>query len=140
MKLSQLTQLNELDINGTIVKYHGLDLMIAPLGNERYDKALQRIVANYRTANSYPSGDIPPEVMNDSVRQAMAEGVLVGWNHLTDDDDKPIPYSVQKSRELLLSNYRFFKDVMVLATNLRNDALRLATADEGNSNATSSGS
>ena len=140
MKLSQITQLNDLDINGTVVKYHGINLLIAPIGNERYDKALQRLVAQYRTANSYPTGNLPDDVMNDLVRQAIAEGVLVGWDNLTDDDDKPIPYSLQKSRELIMSNYRFFRDVMIHATNLRSDALRLAAADEGNSNATSSGS
>lgn len=140
MKLSQLNRLNELDVNGTVVRYHGIDLLIAPLGNERYDKALQRLVAQYRAANSYPTGNLPDDVMNDLARQAVAEGVLVGWEQLTDDNDQPIPYTPQKSRELIMTNYRFFRDVMIFATNMRTEALRLAAADEGNSNATSSGS
>lgn len=141
MKLSSLAQLNELDTLGTEVSYgDGLKLRIAPVGNENYDKSLQNQIGQYRLSNNYPTGELPEEVMNSIVRQAVAEGVLVGWTNLTDDDDKPIPYSTQKSRELIMGNYRFFRDVMILATNLRNSVLRHAQADAGNSPATSSGS
>lgn len=141
MKISAFNDLQKLDNEGTEVPYNGMTLIIAPIGNEKYDRELRRLIDKYRNEHDSSSGEIPSAQMEEIIREVHASCILLGWSGLTEDDEKtPIPYSKELAAKLIRENYRFYKDVMVIATKLQARALSTARAEEGNLLSTSLGS
>lgn len=82
----------------------GGKLLIGRVGNRRYLDALNRL--NAEAVVTY-GDDIPEEVRRNNVRRAMAEGLLLGWEGMT-DGGVPVEYSVDEADKRL--RYRDFAD------------------------------
>ena len=65
-------------------------LKIARMGNTRYRECIKRLSAPYRIAGI--NSQIPTDVYQQIVREAVAETILVDWEGLT-TDGHPRPYS-----------------------------------------------
>jgi hypothetical protein len=106
----------------------GIELKIARIGNPNYVLKLAALASGIRPdlrglANS--------TIMQDLVKQSIAETVLVGWKNLTDDEDKPIKYSGKKALEMLKDPeladlYDFIVEFSTNMENFRKDRLEAA--------------
>lgn len=79
-------------------------LLIGRVANRRYLDALTRL--NAEAAKKYGE-EIPEEERRRIVRRAMAEGLLFGWEGMT-DGGVPVEYSVDEAERRL--QYRDFAD------------------------------
>lgn len=91
----------------------GLRLKIARLGNSDYEEHLRKLSKPY--SRQIRMNTIENEVLETVIRKATAKYILLDWENLTDDDDKPIPYSEAKAYELLTEYRDFMKMVTELA-------------------------
>ncbi len=115
-----------------------LELKIARVGNPKYNQRLQELVRPHRRKVRMGFD----EDLEEFVKQAVAECVLVGWRGLQDNSGKEIPYSKEKSVELLTNPeysdlFDFVMDVGGDAALYREHALEEAA---GNSRRSSTGS
>lgn len=114
-----------------------LELKIARVGNPKYNQRLQELVRPHRRKVRMGFD----EDLEEFVKVAVAEHVLVDWRGLEDEDGKAIPYSKEKSTELLTNPsysdlFDFVMDVGGDAAVYREQAIEEAA---GNSKRSSTG-
>lgn len=86
----------ELELNGVWVEIgDGTTLCVARLYNDRYNEALRGAMKPHKR-----------QVLdNESSLEIMisveARTVLLGWEGVTEDDGKDVPYSIEKAKEYL---------------------------------------
>lgn len=115
MKISKFRTDGDAELNGVWCDIgSGARLLIARAGNSRHKATLERLYAPYRTL--VLANEKVPEEANDRVQcTAAASALLLGWEGLEGDDGQPIPYSVEKATELLLTLPDFRELVSTLA-------------------------
>ena len=115
-----------------------LELKIARVGNPNYNQRLQELVRPHRRKVRMGFD----EDLEEFVRIAVAECVLVDWRGLQDDDGKAIPYSKEKSVEILTDPV--YSDVFDFVMDVGGDAAvfreKSLGAVAGNSSRSSTGS
>jgi hypothetical protein len=88
------------DVEGIWTDYSlGIKLKIARLGNPAYREYMRKIGKPHQV-------QISQNVLDDTTieelsREAIAHTVLVGWENIDDDDDKPIKYSAETATAML---------------------------------------
>lgn len=93
----------------------GLRLKLARMGNANYTTAL--LGSKYFGRSSKIIG-IDAKGAVDDMRNAVAEYIILGWEGLVDDDNQPIPYSVEKAREILRDTPEFYRMVLEYAEDI----------------------
>ncbi len=90
-------------IEGVWVNIMGpFDVRVARANNPRYRSVFQRLFTSALQENNADGMEDLPEGMFDQIQtEAMAETILVGWRGIHDEDGKVIPYSKEKSLEIL---------------------------------------
>jgi len=113
----------------------GTQLLIARLGNAKYEKYLRKLGRPYLTQLRYSSDS---KLIQKLAIKAMSRHVLLDWKNLQ-ENDKDIPYS-HETAERLLTNYhglyRVVSEMSQETTLFRAQELEEA---EGNSATVSSG-
>jgi len=93
-----------------------LELKIARIGNPRYAQRLQELVRPHRRKVRMGFD----EDMEQLVKIAVAECVLVDWRGLEDEDGNAIPYSKETSVEILTNPA--YSDLMDFVMDVGGDA------------------
>lgn len=115
----------------------GLRLCIARVGNSKYNDILRKVSKPY---NAQIRNDmLEPDIAEDLTKQAVARTVLLGWENLTDDEDRQIPFTPAKALELFRAHRDFFTMVFNLGKDAELFRTQLQEEAKGNSPATSAG-
>ncbi len=119
MKITEFA-LNETKVEGGVwvEAGEGLRLRLARLGNVRYAEYLRKLGRPLRRKLRKDTHTI--QEIRELTCKAMARHVLLGWENLTDAEDKPIPYSEEKANELLLKYGEFRELVEELSSDTAN--------------------
>jgi hypothetical protein len=101
MKLTKYKTDQVAEREGKWVPWHeGSRLLIARAGNPKFQAVLQKQMEPH-TAVLRAGGSPPEGAQEAAIVAATAEGCLLGWEGLDDDDGVAIPYSPAKAVELL---------------------------------------
>lgn len=100
-RLSLIKSNLELEIKGVWVEYHGIKFRVARMGNPKFSEAIRKLTRGSVDTLQTADGTMDTEVAEALNKEAFAKICLVDWADLTDDDDQPIPYSEEKSLEIL---------------------------------------
>ena len=61
-------------------------------------------------------GPILPKYRDAILLRGMVEHILVDWQNLTDENDKPVPFSKERAMDMLLDpDFRPFRDAVAIA-------------------------
>jgi hypothetical protein len=82
----------------------GIEMLIARIGNPKYQKLFQRLSKPHRKA--IRRGSLKEDVAEKLMIECMAETVLLGWKNV-EMDGKPLPYSKENAIKILTE----FKDL-----------------------------
>ena len=111
-----------------------LRLKVRPIGNPDYRRLYGQLVE--ATPRSQKRGGQITDfaVRQDIAARALADTVLLGWDGLEGDDGKPLPYSADKAKELLLDpQFGAFRDAVTWAATVAGEeATGSAEANAGN--------
>ena len=77
----------------------GIDLKITRFSSRKAQRARLRAVESYK--RFLKDGVFPDEINEKIAIEQMANGVLVDWKNIFDDDGKEMPYSVATCKSLL---------------------------------------
>ena len=83
----------------------GFKVKVASLRSPAYKTAIVRLSKEY--ASEMRTND--EAVVNMITCKAMAECILLDWEDLLDEDDKPVPYS-QETAEMYLRKYEIMRE------------------------------
>lgn len=98
-------------------------VILRKMPNSKYRAKMNQVMlANKRTLEILKSQD--PEAHerkdNELLCEIMAETILIGWGPGFADGDKPIPYSPEVAKELLIKYHAFKGDCLEFAANNAN--------------------
>lgn len=99
--------------------------------NKRYQQALERGMRPHR--KSFQQGTLNDEVANKVLMDAFVDTVLLGWEGVTDEAGKPLPYSKEAARKLMTDLPDLFVALREAASDMslfRDEAQQ--AADSGN--------
>ncbi len=115
------TKVGPLDIEGVWTEYEeGGKFRIARAGNSVFLKATDAAETPYR--NQIQRGTLSTEKSIDLQCEAMAEGILTGWEGLLTEDDEPLEYSKENAYAVLRNNVElrvFIRDFATREENYR---------------------
>ena len=116
-KLSIFRSNKEAELNGTWTQIgHGMELLIARIGNKNYQQFLQKHGKALRPALKHGiSSAQTSEELETLVRKAVAKHVLLGWKNVEDEDGNPLQYSPELAEKLFIDMPDFYKIVVELA-------------------------
>ena len=77
-------------------------LHVRPIGNPDYRRTYGQLVDSTPRDKKRGGMVIDYETRQNIAGIALADTILLGWDNLEDDDGKPLPYSTEKAKELLL--------------------------------------
>lgn len=75
-------------------------IKVARTQNPRHSACLKRLTTPYLKPGMRTS-DLAEEVFTEIARRASAETLLVGWEGMLDQNDQPMPYSVEAAYDVL---------------------------------------
>ena len=90
-------------------------IKVARMGNTRYRECMRKKSAPYRQSGI--ANTIPPEVLEQIVREAVAETILVDWKGIT-TDGTDVPYSKDTSLKFCTDLKDFYNLVLTAADNM----------------------
>ena len=88
---------------------------VARMGNARYRDCIKKKSAPYRQAGLV--NEIPADVYQQLVREAVAETILVDWHGIT-TDGQPVPYSKETALTFCTELKDFYNLVLTAADNM----------------------
>jgi hypothetical protein len=124
---AQLETNDAKEAGGVWVDYYAGDLhirvKIARSGgaNEAFTRLSNQLLKPYRRGNVNPN-DIPRRTQLDLNARVYAETVVLDWEGVYDDDEKPIPYTVETGIAVFKRVELFLDFVMQEAANYKNFA------------------
>ena len=96
-----------------------LQLLVRGFNNSDYSRFMAKegaAVPRDQREGNRPNGAILPAALNAMVTRGMVEHILIDWKNLTDEHDKPIPFSKERALEMLLDpDFRPFRDAIAIA-------------------------
>jgi len=116
MKLRKMFRSNrQREQEGVVVEMDGDGawVRVARDNNERFQKEARKIFKPHRAA--IQQGTIDGEMLRRLTCKAVAAGILLDWGGMTDDDDKPLPYSKEAAEQELFDNPDFAEYVATLS-------------------------
>lgn len=115
MKISKFATDLDLEENGVWVDIgEGGEILVARMGNPRYQKAVQSISKPHRTQIRQKT--ISEDLSDELLLKAMAETILLDWKGIEDDKGKVIKYTKDTAFKLLRDLRDFRNLVVELAT------------------------
>jgi hypothetical protein len=90
-------------------------IKVARMGNPRYRECIKKKSAPYRQAGL--ATEIPAEVYQQLVREAVAETILVGWEGLT-TDGKKVPYTRETALKFCTDLKDFYSLVLTASDSM----------------------
>jgi hypothetical protein len=90
-------------------------LKVARYGNDRFKELMSKKARPYK--QSIRNDTLPDRIYDKILIEAMAETILLDWENI-EENDTPIPYSVENAKRLL-TEYKDFRD---LVSNFSNEA------------------
>lgn len=90
-------------------------IKVARMGNPRYRECIKRKSAPYRQAGL--ANEIPSEVYQQLVREAVAETILVDWQGIT-ADGQPVPYMKETALKFCTELKDFYNLVLSAADSM----------------------
>jgi hypothetical protein len=118
MRISQTKTDEGLEKDGVLVDIrYGVRVLVARAGNPRAEA--WRAKLSWEDRRLLDNADLQKgrhERVVELMVAAIAETMLLGWEGLEDDDDKPIAFSIEKAKELLKEYDWFRQDVLEAAT------------------------
>lgn len=102
----------------------GLRLKIARISSPAFENWVRTNTRLAQTRKLITQDNAPDAEMIPGI----ARHILRDWENLTDDNDQPVPYSVQKAEEYLTKYKEFLKMVLLYATEY--DGFRASQAAE----------
>lgn len=138
-KISRLKADPQREVEGVWVDvYDGLRLRVARLTNPHFREAVRKQGRKHQL--SMRRGLVDDAQLDDITRVAVAKYVLLGWENLVDDNDKPIPYSPEKALEIFKESPDFYDMVIEYANDITLFKDAVAEDAKGNSSTSSNGS
>jgi len=111
-----------------------LSLCIAERDNPTYRDALARLSMERRSDMRNLEGDAYLAAWQACVTRAMAEGILVGWANIENDDGEAIAYSVEQADKFLADDALWQLRQFVLDASGIADAYRTEAIGEASGN------
>lgn len=123
---------------GDIPDMGALRLKVRGIGNTDYRRMQSRLFE--AEPRQYKiGGKLPPERQDAITAQCLLHTVLMDWDGLRDEKDKPIPYSKDLARDLLTKpEYKRFRDAVAWAASVVAEGIEFDQDGEGNSSKTPS--
>ncbi len=126
-----------LEREGAWVEYReGSRVKLARLGNPRFQRMYEAKMRPYRRLERQNKMD--PELTTKLLCDCLAETVLLGWEGF-DHQGKPVPYSTEGAKALLMRSMDFRDEITVLATEEENFKQAMDEESEKNSQTPSAG-
>lgn len=91
--------------SGVWEEYQGSKFLIAHISNSRFQRALAKYQLPHR--RKIAEGTLDPEKNKEIVARAMAEGVLLGWDHVIDAQKQEVKYTPQLAYQVLMRDPEF---------------------------------
>lgn len=107
---------------GAVGVYRGVKLLIARMNNNRYKAAFRRLVNPYK--KELENNTIDDDTSDNILCEALAEGILIGWETKTFPGE--VEYSKDNAKELLLND----ADCREFVTDFANDINNYLEQDE----------
>ncbi len=109
-----------LEKEGIILDYGDFKIKIARAGgaNAAFQKALTSKIRPYK--RQIDAGTIPDDVAEKLFLDVYAEAVVLGWEGVTDENGKPLPYSKENAVKLFSDLPDLFRDVQNQAAAISN--------------------
>lgn len=109
-----------LEKEGIVLDYGDFKIKIARAGgaNAAFQKALAAKVRPYK--RQLDAGTIPDDVAEKLFLDVYAESVVLGWEGVTDENGKPLPYSKENAVKLFSDLPDLFRDVQNQAASISN--------------------
>lgn len=82
----------------------GARVLVAFAGNTNYNKLNQKLVTPYQGFRR-----LPEDKADEILVKLLSETILLGWENILDEDNKPIPYSKENAKKLLQES-RWLRD------------------------------
>lgn len=103
---------------GVWTDFDGSRFRIAHISNSKFQRALARLQQPHM--RKIQEGRLDPELNKRLLTQAMAEGVLVGWEGVKTRKGEDVPFSTKAAHAALMSNVEFRDFVSDFATAISN--------------------
>ena len=97
--------------------------------NTKFRRAMERLMAPY---SALKASDIPKSVADRILRQAFAEGVVVGWSNVRDRDGNVLEFNQENVVKLFTEIPALFRKVQEHAFDASNFRASLVKSDAGN--------
>jgi len=109
-----------LEKEGIILDYGDFKIKVARAGgaNAAFQKALTAKVRPYK--RQLDAGTIPDDVAEKLFLDVYAESVVLGWEGVTDENGKPLPFSKENAVKLFTDLPDLFRDVQNQAAAISN--------------------
>lgn len=104
-------------------------IKVARMGNARYRDCIKRLSAPYRVTGL--ANQIPQEVYQQLVRDAVAETILVDWDGIT-TDGQPVPYSRETALKFCTELKDFYDFVLTAADSMETFRVQAQAQTEKN--------
>lgn len=89
-------------------------ILVARAGNPKHEKLVRELRKPHE--RRFRDGKLPDDLATKLAVEAIARTILLGWEGLEDENGEPMPYSVEKARELLTELKDFRTEVAEIAT------------------------
>ena len=109
-----------LEKEGIVLDYGDFKIKVARAGgsNAAFQKALTSKIRPYK--RQLDAGTIPDDVAEKLFLEVYAESVVLGWEGVTDEDGKPLPFSKENAVKLFSDLPDLFRDVQNQAAAISN--------------------
>jgi len=103
---------------GVWAEFNGSEFLIAHISNLKFQRALNRLQQPHR--KKLEQGTLDPGTHRDMICKAMAEGVLLDWRKVVNNDKAEVPYKAATAFEVLKRDSEFRDFVAEYANNMTN--------------------
>ena len=109
-----------LEKEGIVLDYGDFKIKVARAGgsNAAFQKALTSKIRPYK--RQLDAGTIPDDVAEKLFLEVYAESVVLGWEGVTDEDGKPLPFSKENAVKLFSDLPDLFRGVQNQAAAISN--------------------
>ena len=113
--VSKLTGENKEEVEGVWTEYApGFSVKVARFGNSKFEKISRRL-RRPMLKRLRRGGEFSEDIADEIVMAAAAQTILLDWEGLVDDDEKPIPFSEEKALALFKESRRFYSEVLEIS-------------------------
>lgn len=132
------TRTTDRDEEGVWTKYEGSDFRIAHVNNPKFQSYFTKLQLPHK--RQIDKGTLDADTQLEIMCKAMSRYVLVGWQNVINNDEEPVPYTVDAAQKVLIENADFREFVQDFAMDLSNFREEVISETGKSSSSTSNGS